>query len=149
MYNKFEVPRVGDEIVIINDKYWDSFGIRENLYPIGSKWKVKRVIVDEDNPNGIVYCENNIYSVPHGIYKIIKKKQYRVDIKAQKYISGDFCEETYSDEEYDFSLEFYDEMSASNYIDEEEYYFDMSDNGHRYIICGKSKPIKINQENVE
>ena len=73
MYNKFEVPRVGDEIVIINDKYWDSFGIRENLYPIGSKWKVKRVIVDEDNPNGIVYCENNIYSVPFDSYKIIKQ----------------------------------------------------------------------------
>ena len=75
--------------------------------------------------------------------------KYRVDIKAQKYISGDFCEEIYSDEEYDFSLEFYDEMSASNFIDEEEYYFDMNNGGHRYIICGKSNPIRINQETEE
>ena len=73
--------------------------------------------------------------------------KYKVEIKAQKYISGGFLDEIYSDEEYDFSLEFYDEDSAEEFIEREEYYFDMSDNGHRYIICGKSKPIKINQEN--
>ena len=72
--------------------------------------------------------------------------KYKVDIKAQKYISGGFCDEVYSDEEYDFSLEFYDEMSALLWIEREEYYFDMDDNGHRYIVCGKSNPIRINNE---
>lgn len=68
--------------------------------------------------------------------------KYKVDIKAQKYISDGI----YSDEEYDFSLEFYDEMSALLWIEREEYYFDMSDNGHRYMICSKSNPIRINNK---
>lgn len=75
--------------------------------------------------------------------------KYKVDIKAQKYISGGFYDEVYSDEEYDFSLEFYDEMSAEEFIEREEYYFDMSDNGHRYMICSKSSPIRINNKNEE
>ena len=75
--------------------------------------------------------------------------KYKVEIKAQKYISGGFLDEIYSDEEYYFSLEFYDEDSAEEFIEREEYYFDMGDNGHRYIICGKSKPIRINNETKE
>lgn len=71
--------------------------------------------------------------------------KFKVDIKAQKYISDGI----YSDEEYDFSLEFYDEMSALLWIEREEYYFDMDDNGHRYIVCSKSNPIRINNKNEE
>ena len=75
--------------------------------------------------------------------------KYKVEIKAQKYISGGFLDEIYSDEEYDFSLEFYDEYSALQFIELEEYYFDKNDSYHVYKICDKSKPIKINQENEE
>ena len=73
MSNKFELPKVGDEIIIISDKYWELIGALKNPYPIKSKWKVKRVIIDENNPDGIVFCENNKYSVPFDSYEIIKQ----------------------------------------------------------------------------
>ena len=75
--------------------------------------------------------------------------EYKVDIKAQEYISGEFLNEVYSDEEYDFSLEFYDEYSALQFIELEEYYFDKNDSYHVYKICDKSKPIRINNETKE
>lgn len=76
----------------------------------------------------------------HTIKKHMSSK-YRVNFRCRKWISGEYCNEVWSEEEYNFYKDFNTELQALNFIEEDEYYYD--ENEDYYCICNKDNPTTI------
>ncbi|MFE3978690.1 MULTISPECIES: hypothetical protein [unclassified Priestia] len=67
------IAKVGEKIKIVDDKGWQQSGLWKNPHPIGSEWVVKRVMLENCTPPGMVFVKGSNYGISPLLYEVIEE----------------------------------------------------------------------------
>jgi hypothetical protein len=66
------IAKVGERIRVIRDDGWESSGLWKNPHPVGSEWIVKKVLLENCIPPGMVFVEGSSYGISPVLYEVIE-----------------------------------------------------------------------------
>jgi hypothetical protein len=67
------IAEIGEKIKVIDDKGWQQSGLWENPHPVGSEWIVKKVLIEDCTPTGMVLVKGSKYGISPLLYEVVEE----------------------------------------------------------------------------